>query len=104
MILDDLIDNCLSTLNSIKDMSADDAEGEIYVDIRLQYLEGGLHLYWGDSRYDRDHRGTWAYSSIRLEAQREEVEKVIAELYCNLMDSLKSELEIDCASTVPFFT
>lgn len=92
-MLNDLINDCWYTLKDLRDMNAYDEEGEIYVDIRLQCLGGGVNFYWGDSQYDIDHRGTWAYSSVRLEAPREEVEEVMTELYYNLMDSLKSELD-----------
>jgi hypothetical protein len=49
-------------------------------DCRLRVFEGDWSLITGDSQYDTDHRGYWAYNSIPYHCTLEEAQEIAESL------------------------
>jgi hypothetical protein len=60
------------------------------IDCRLRVFDGDWSLITGDSQFDTDHRGYWAYGSIPYYCTLEEAQE-IAE---SLIKALEEEQEI----------
>lgn len=59
-----------------------------YLDVRLRDFEGSWSLLVGDSQYDTDHRGRWAYASILSSSDWEDSAGGVAE---ELVEELREE-------------
>jgi len=47
--------------------STEDDEDGLYLEIRLQLVDGDWTVWSGDNQYDTDHRGAWGLGGIRPE-------------------------------------
>ena len=56
-----------------------------YIDVRLRVFEGNWEVKYGDSQYDTDHRGWWAYSAI---CEDSDLEEVAQELIDEVLDNV----------------
>jgi hypothetical protein len=46
---------------------------EPFIEIRLQYRNGGYAIHTGDPSYDQDHRGAWGAGLIGLDTDAAEL-------------------------------
>ena len=100
--VDPFLDAIASQLEVIQAMDFEpEEEGEEpFLDVRLRVFDGGWEVLHGDSQYDTDHRGVWAYSSI---SESSEAMEVARELLQNLVDQgIPDALEELEAGSSPF--
>lgn len=60
------------------------------VEIRIRFYDGDVEFYWGNSQFDTDHRGCWAYGYL---SQKMDYSRLI-ELAEQLIYELEAQVSI----------
>lgn len=74
-----------------------DDEGGPSGDLRVQWLDGSMHIHTGDAQYDTNHRGVWASAIVEPDMHVSDVCTLVSELLEELADA---EAEADDEAAV----
>ena len=66
--------------------SEENEEENQWLDLRLRLYEGSIELLFGDSQYETDHRGLWAYSDLCRNVSLSEARKIVERMISDLRD------------------
>lgn len=76
----DTLEGIRDFLKVNKEFLSEDKE-DLFSDIRLRYFQGIFEIFWGDSSFDTDHRGSWGCGTITPYLTRLELEELLNSLY-----------------------